>query len=68
VDIDGLILESLPSSICSVEIRHVGLRAQVAITGCTLKVRLGFDTYMLNVSWLVRRLSSVRVLREYHQC
>jgi hypothetical protein len=41
---------------------------QVTITGWSSKVRLGFDTSMLNVSWLVRRLSSLRVLREYHQC
>jgi hypothetical protein len=32
---------------------------QVMITGWSLKVRLGFDTSMLNVSWLVRRLASV---------
>jgi hypothetical protein len=41
---------------------------QVMITGWSSKVRLGFDTSMLNVSWLVRRLARVRVLREYHQC
>jgi hypothetical protein len=41
---------------------------QVAIMSCTSKVRLGFYTSMLNVSWLVRRLASVGVLREYHQC
>jgi hypothetical protein len=31
---------------------------QVMITGWSSKVRLGFDTSMLNVSWLVRRLAS----------
>jgi hypothetical protein len=41
---------------------------QVTITGWSSKVRLGFDTSMLNVSWLVRILVRVRVLREYHQC
>jgi hypothetical protein len=43
-------------------------RLQVAIMGCSLKVRLGFDTSMLYVSWLVRRLASVGMLRGYHQC
>jgi hypothetical protein len=43
-------------------------RLQVKITGWSSKVRLGFDTYMLHVSWLVRKLASVGVLREYHQC
>jgi hypothetical protein len=33
VDFDGLILESLHHSICSVEIKHVSLRLQVTITG-----------------------------------
>jgi hypothetical protein len=41
---------------------------QVMITGWSSKVRLGFDTSMLNVSWLVRRLARVWVLREYDQC
>jgi hypothetical protein len=41
---------------------------QVAITGWTTRVRLGFNTSMLNVRWLVRRLASVGMLREYHQC
>jgi hypothetical protein len=40
---------------------------QVTITGWSSKVRLGFDTSMLNVSWLVRRLASVGVLGEYYQ-
>jgi hypothetical protein len=39
---------------------------QVKITGWSSKVRLRFDTYMLHVSWLVRILASVGVLREYH--
>jgi hypothetical protein len=37
---------------------------QVAIMCWSTKVRLGFDTTMLNVSWLVRSLASVGVLRE----
>jgi hypothetical protein len=37
---------------------------QVAITGWSSKVRLGVDTSMLHVSWLVRRLASDGVLRE----
>jgi hypothetical protein len=41
---------------------------QVAITGWSSKVRLGFDTSMLHVSWLVRILASVGVVREYRQC
>jgi hypothetical protein len=28
-----------------------------------MKVRLGFDTTMLNVSWLARRLASVGVVK-----
>jgi hypothetical protein len=32
---------------------------QVTMTGWSLKDRLGFDTCMLHVSWLVRRLASV---------
>jgi hypothetical protein len=43
-------------------------RLQVTITGWSSKVRLGFDTCMLHVNWLVRRLASVGTLREYHQC
>jgi hypothetical protein len=34
-------------------------RLQVAITSWSSKVRLGFDTSMLYVSWLVRRLARV---------
>jgi hypothetical protein len=41
---------------------------QVKITGWSSKVRLGLDTSMFHVSWLVRILASVGVLREYHQC
>jgi hypothetical protein len=41
---------------------------QVTITGWSLKVRLGPDTSMLNVSWLVRRLACVRMLSDYHRC
>jgi hypothetical protein len=63
VDIDGLILESLHPSICSVEISTWIFGLQVAITGWSSKVRLGFDTSMLHVSWLVRILASVGVLR-----
>jgi hypothetical protein len=68
VDIDGLILESLHSSICLVEIKHVSLRLQVAETCWTAEVSFGFDTTMLNVSRLVRSLASVGVLRGYLQC
>jgi hypothetical protein len=32
---------------------------QVMITGWSSKIRLGFDTCMLHVRWLVRRLASV---------
>jgi hypothetical protein len=41
---------------------------QVTITGWSSKVRLVFDTCVLHVSWLVRILASVGVLREFHQC
>jgi hypothetical protein len=41
---------------------------QVTTMGWSSKVRLSFDTSMLNVSWLVRRLASVGVLGEYYQC
>jgi hypothetical protein len=40
---------------------------QVTITGWSSKVKLGFDTSMLHVSWLVRRLASVGVSKEYCQ-
>jgi hypothetical protein len=46
----------------------VSLRASSDDNGLTVEVRLGFDTSMLNVSWLVRRLASVGMLREYYQC
>jgi hypothetical protein len=41
---------------------------QVKIIGWSSRVRLGFDTSMLIVSWFVRRFASVGVLREYHPC
>jgi hypothetical protein len=57
--VEGWILKSLQASICSVEIKHMSLQLQVAKTCWTTEVRLGSDTTMLNVSWLVRRLVSV---------
>jgi hypothetical protein len=41
---------------------------QVKDNGWSSRVRLGFDTSMLIVSWFVRRLASVGVLKEYCQC